>query len=91
MSDAQKIPAERARDWPRAGFSVIFLLLFACGQTLFQIIAIIQIIWFLVAKEPNPHLQRFGVSLGRWIAEVARYVFMETDEKPFPWMAWPTV
>jgi hypothetical protein len=90
MSDAGKLSTEPARDWPRAGFTVVFLILFACGQTLFQATAIIQLIWFLIAKEPNPFLQRFGVSLGRWLAEVARFVFMESNEKPFPWAAWPS-
>jgi hypothetical protein len=90
MSDAGKISAGRDRDWPRAGFTVVFLFLFACGQALFQATAIVQLIWFLIAKEPNPFLQRFGVSLGSWLAEVARFVFMESAEKPFPWMAWPS-
>lgn len=90
MSDAGKISTERARDWPRAGFTVVFLFLFACGQTLFQATALIQLIWFLIAKEPNPFLQRFGVSLGRWLAEVASFVFMESAGKPFPWAPWPS-
>lgn len=89
MSDAGNISADRRRDWPRAGFTVVFLLLFACGQALFNATAIVQLIWFLIAKEPNPFLQRFGTSLGRWLAEVARYVFMDSSDKPFPWSAWP--
>ena len=90
MSDAGKVSTEQARDWPRAGFTVVFLFLFGCGQTLLNATAIVQLIWFLIAKEPNPFLQRFGVSLCRWLAEVARYVFMDTAEKPFPWAAWPS-
>ncbi len=89
MSDAGKIPAERTRDWRRAGFTVVFLFLFGCGQALLNAAAIVQLIWFLIAKEPNPFLRQFGVSLGRWLAEMARYIFMDTDEKPFPWAAWP--
>ncbi len=89
MSDAGKIPAERARDWRRAGFTVVFLFLFGCGQALLNATAIVQLIWFLIAKEPNPFLRQFGVSLGRWLAEMARYIFMDSDEKPFPWTAWP--
>jgi hypothetical protein len=90
MSDAGNISTERGRDWPRAGFSVVFLFLFACGQSVLYTFAFVQLIWFLVAREPNPFLRQFGTSLGRWIAEVARYVCMDTDEKPFPWTAWPS-
>jgi len=90
MSDAGNISVVRSRDWPRAGFTVVFLFLFACGQALFNATALVQLIWFLIAKEPNPWLQRFGTSLGLWLAQVARYVFMDTAEKPFPWMTWPS-
>jgi Domain of unknown function (DUF4389) len=90
MSDAGNISVERSRDWPRAGFTVVFLFLFACGQALFNATAIVQLIWFLIAKEPNPWLRRFGTSLGLWLAQVARYVFMDSNDKPFPWAVWPS-
>lgn len=90
MSDAETVSMERRRGWSRAGLTVVFLILFGGGQALFNALAVIQLIWFLVAKEPNPFLQRFGASLGSWLAGVARYVFMETEEKPFPWSAWPS-
>ena len=90
MSDAGKISTDRSAGLAPRWIYGCILFLFACGQTLFNATAIIQLIWFLIAKEPNPFLQRFGVSLGRWLAEVARYVFMDSDEKPFPWEAWPS-
>ena len=90
MSDAGKTSTDRSRDWARAGFTIIFLFLFGCGQVLLNATAIVQLIWFLIAKEPNPFLRQFGVSLGRWLAEMARYIFMDADEKPFPWAAWPS-
>ena len=90
MSDVENITAGRERDWRRAGLTVVFLILFGFGQALFNAVAIIQLIWFVASKEPNPFLRQFGVSLGRWLAEVARFVFMDTDEKPFPWQAWPS-
>jgi len=90
MSEVRNIPTDRERDWRRAGFTVVFLILFGFGQALFNGIAIIQLIWFLIAKEPNPFLRSFGASLGRWLAEAARFVFMDKDEKPFPWAAWPS-
>jgi hypothetical protein len=90
MSDTGNISAERGRDWPRAGFSVAFLFMFAFGQSLFYTIAFVQLVWFLIAREPNPFLRHFGASLGRWLAEAVRYICMDTEEKPFPWMAWPS-
>lgn len=88
MNGIQEVP-DRPRDWRRAGLTIVFLILFSCGQALLGFAAVVQLIWFLVCREPNSFLQRFGASLGRWLAEVARFVSMETDEKPFPWTDWP--
>ncbi len=90
MTEAETIPTEKGRDWPRAGYTVLFLIFYGAVQWLFGAIALIQLIWFLVAKEPNPHLARFGASLGRWLDGIASYVFMASEEKPFPWAAWPS-
>lgn len=89
MTDAGNVAADRERDWRRAALTVVFLVLFGCGQTLFTAAAIMQLVWFLASGAPNPFLRRFGVSLGRWLNDTARYVFMDTDAKPFPWSAWP--
>jgi hypothetical protein len=77
------------RDWPRAGFSLAFLVLFYAGQTVFTALGLVQLVWFLVYREPNPALQKFGPTLGQWLKEVSSYVSMETDVRPFPWAPWP--
>jgi hypothetical protein len=89
-SGAGQTPAAApGRDWPRAGFSVVFLILFYVGQTIFTALGVVQLVWFLVYRAPNPALQKFGPQLGQWLKDVSSYVSMETDSKPFPWAPWP--
>ncbi len=89
MSEAGQTTVAQGRDWPRAGFSLVFLILFSAGQTVFTALAIVQLVWFLITKAPNPFLQKFGPTLGQWLSDVSRFVFMDTEEKPFPWAPWP--
>ncbi len=89
MSEPGQTPVAQGRDWARAGFSLVFLVLFSIGQTIFTAVGIVQLVWFLVYKAPNPPLQKFGPSLGQWLKDVTSYVSMETDVRPFPWAPWP--
>jgi hypothetical protein len=79
-----------ARDvWMRGLFMLIFMIGFAVGQSLLNLVAIVQFVWLLIAREPNQLLARFGQSLSLWLAEIGRFITCSSDEKPFPWRAWP--
>ncbi len=92
MSEAgQATTVEQARDWPRAGFSVVFFVLVGIGLAIFTVVAVIQLVWFLWKKAPNPSIQKFGTPLAQWLTEATRFVLMETEEKPFPWAPLPTI
>ena len=90
MSEAGQATVEQARDWSRAGFSVVFFILIVIGMAIFSVLALIQLIWFLWKKAPNPSIQKFGPPLAQWLTDATRYVVMDTDEKPFPWAPLPT-
>jgi Domain of unknown function (DUF4389) len=77
--------------WMRGLFMLLFMIGFAIGQSLLNIVAIVQFIWLLFAREPNRSLAHFGNSLAMWIAEIGRFLTCATDDKPFPWAPWPQV
>ena len=68
---------------------ITFMIAFTVGQWLLNLIAIVQFLWLLFAREPNPFLVRFGTSLAVWLAEVARFLTCASEERPFPWRNWP--
>ena len=75
--------------WMRGLFMLLFMMGFAIGQWLLNILAVVQFVWLLLAREPNQLLARFGTTLSLWLAEIGRFLSCATDEKPFPWRAWP--
>jgi hypothetical protein len=77
--------------WMRGLFMLLFIIAFWMGQTLLNVLAIVQFIWLLAAREANQFIARFGNSLSLWLAEIGRFLTCATDDKPFPWRPWPEV
>ena len=75
--------------WMRGLFMLLFMIGFGIGQWALNILAFVQFLWLLFAREPNQFLARFGNSLSMWLAEIGRFLSCATDDKPFPWRPWP--
>jgi hypothetical protein len=75
--------------WMRGLFMLLLMIGFAIGQWLLNLLAVVQFLWLLFVREPNPVLATFGNSLSIWLAEVGRFLSCASDEKPFPWRPWP--
>jgi len=87
-----KAPGEKptTRDvWIRGLIMLLFMIGFWVGQSLLNLLAVVQFIWLLVSHEPNQPLARFGRSLSAWLAEVGQFLSCASEEKPFPWRSWP--
>ena len=95
MDPIDKITEEPAPDvsktdiWKRGLIMLVFIFAFGVGQSLLYLTAVVQFLWLLFAKAPNELLVGFGKSLALWLAEAARFLCCATDDKPFPWTAWP--
>ncbi len=71
---------------------LVMLIIMACvglAQSVLFAVAVVQFLWMLIARERNGFLIDFGRALGLWQAEAAWFLSGDTDEKPFPWKAWP--
>lgn len=75
--------------WMRGLFMLLFMIGYAAGLWLLNLLAIVQFFWLLVAREPNQFIARFGNSLSMWLAENGRFLICATDDWPFPWRQWP--
>ncbi|WP_083555555.1 DUF4389 domain-containing protein [Hyphomicrobium sp. NDB2Meth4] len=75
--------------WMRGLYMLLLALAFGIAQTLLCVTAIAQFLWLLFSGEPNRQLVKFGSSLAKWVADTAKFLTFVSDEKPFPWAAWP--
>ena len=90
MEAEQQQDSERTKSvWLRGLIMLFFMVAFGLGQTILNIIAIIQFLWLLIAGETNQFLARFGTSLSKWFSEVIHFLTCANNERPFPWREWP--
>ncbi len=90
MENQVEVKIPEPRDiWKRGLVMLLFAIGFAAGQTLLNVLALFQFVWLLLKREPNQHVARFGLSLSKWLGEAAQYLTCATEDKPFPWRAWP--
>jgi hypothetical protein len=76
--------------WIRGLIMLLFIVLFGVVQSVLYLIAIIQFIWMAVTGERNAFIADFGRPLALWLADTARFLTAESEDKPFPWRSWPT-
>ncbi|MCG8562260.1 MAG: DUF4389 domain-containing protein [Hyphomicrobiales bacterium] len=88
--DSVETTPERKDVWRRGLFMLVFVVLFGIGHALLKLLAVAQFLWLLFTGRPNQILVDFGRSLAEWLAQVGRFQCCETEDKPFPWKAWPT-
>jgi hypothetical protein len=82
--------AAKSEVWKRGLIMLVFMFAFGVGQSILYLTTVAQFFWLLFAKESNKLLVEFGKSLALWLAHTAKFLCCATDEKPFPWLAWPT-
>jgi hypothetical protein len=75
--------------WMRGLYMLLFIIGFTIGQWLLNLLAVVQFLWLLAAREPNQFLARFGSTLSVWLADIGRFLTCATHDKPFPWRPWP--
>ncbi len=74
--------------WLRGLWMLLFAALFALAETILWVVALVQFLWMLFAKEKNELLVDFGRDLGKWMQDVARFQSGASETKPFPWKRW---
>jgi len=74
--------------WLRGLWMLVLAMMFGLAQTILGVLAVVQFLWMLLAKEKNHLLVEFGDDLGKWMAHVARFQSGASEDKPFPWAPW---
>ncbi|MGZ5180355.1 MAG: DUF4389 domain-containing protein [Ramlibacter sp.] len=76
--------------WMRFVLMLLMALAFHIATWLLAFLAILQLALAAFAGGPNPRVQAFGASLGRYFGQLARFLAFDSEEAPFPFADWPT-
>jgi len=75
--------------WIRLLFMVLFAVVNYLVQIVSWVIAVIQFIVTLVTGKPNQNLLSLAEGLSKFSLHILRYLMYATEEKPYPFSAWP--
>ena len=76
--------------WLRVLFMALFVLIYGVAEVLLTAVVLLQVVFVLVTGDRNERLTAFGKSLSLFVYQIVLYWTYNSEEKPFPFTAWPT-
>ena len=89
MSGNIKDNITRCGIWLRLLFMIILGMAYGVAEAVAFAVVVFQFVASLFTGKPNDNLARFGRNLARYFQQIVAYLTFATEEKPFPFMAWP--
>ncbi len=88
-SDSSAPASDSRKTWVRGLQMLLFIILMNVAQWILSLLAVLQFLWLLFTGQKNAFLARFGGQIGAWMKAVACFQGCASEDKPFPWAAWP--
>jgi hypothetical protein len=89
MTDNALVTIEPRKLWLRALKMLLMCIAFQFAAWVLIAVALVQLAFAIFSDAPNPRLQGFGRSVGRYLAQIAAFVSFATEVLPFPFSDWP--
>lgn len=79
-----------SRHWIRLAYMLIFALLLHLAGLVMWVLCALQFLFALITGKDNGNLRSLGNSIGMFIHQALDFVSYNTEQKPFPFAAWPS-
>jgi hypothetical protein len=76
--------------WLRALYMALFAFIYSFAEFVLAGTVILQFGFVLISGKKNTQLLAFGQNLSTFLYQVFLYLTYNTEDKPFPFAAWPT-
>lgn len=91
MSTVAKQSVKDSSTWVRILYMLLFGFAYSVAEFVLIATVIGQVLFKLLKGEVNENLRVFGKQTSRYIYDVMLFLSFNTEEKPFPFAAWPDV
>ena len=91
MSQKSNESLKDTNTWKRALFMLLFAFAYSIAEFVLIAVAVVQLLFKLITGSLNENLRVLGKQTARYIYEVMLFLTFNTEEKPFPFAAWPDV
>jgi hypothetical protein len=88
-SEFRPSPWRSRETWSRLLFMILFAVIWGVAEVVAGAVVLIQFGWLLVTGAPNSRLQTFSQSLATYCYQIALFLMLNSELRPFPFMDWP--
>jgi len=89
MSGNLRQKLTRPSIWLRLVSMIVLAIAFNIAEIVIFAIVVFQFIVTLFTRKPNIQFTHFGRNLARYLQQITTFMTFATEEKPFPFSAWP--
>jgi len=89
MDDDLKQNLTAAETWVRGLFILLFAFFLFIARVVTGAVVMIQFLFTVFSGQTNDNLRFFGSSLAQFIYQTLMFLTYNSDDKPFPFSAWP--
>lgn len=75
--------------WTRILYMLLFALIYSIAEVVILAVVVFQLVTSIFAGHANRYVSDFGQSLSTFVYQVTRFVTYASEDKPFPFSAWP--
>ncbi len=90
MNPELKDNLTRTSSWIRVAYMVLFAIVYNIAELVGLLVVLFQIGSTLITGKRNEFVSGFGRSLSRYIFQIWSYLTYSSEQRPFPFMAWPS-
>jgi hypothetical protein len=70
--------------WLRLGYMIIYCVLIWLAILVGSVVVVLGFLWLLFTGKVNVELKQVGQRLATYTYQIARYLTLNTEQKPFP-------
>jgi len=89
MNEQMKTNMQSTNTWQRALFMLLFAIIWTVTEMLLALLAVFQLGSALITGKANDNVAKLGHLIGLYLYQIVQFVTFNSDEKPFPFGAWP--
>jgi len=75
--------------WMRLLFMLVFSVIYSVAEVVLVMVVVFQFFCVLLSGKRNDQVLSLGEQLSTYIYQVLRYLTYNSDERPYPFSAWP--
>ncbi len=75
--------------WMRVVYMILFAVIFNIVELVIGVVAVVQFLSTLFTGKVIRKLQALGQSVAAYVNEITQFLTYHTDDKPYPFAAWP--